>query len=230
MVGTILPFSLSRNNRPYPPPPTHLCCLQIFFCSLYLKHIPTTAVLQHIIYFLNWTKLFFRQPEFYEEFIWEVSGGYKCVCFGGCTKTVEVDIVFGRVADGEGREDGGGWWVLSYNWTLNTSLAASTQNSTEYYHIIGPLNTSHCPRLGSCWHGETEVILHSFGIWERFITEDVFYVGEHVGLGFEKFDLSLSRGSRCRTWSYPQRYLNPPELRNLQLPSPAASALISSLR
>ena len=33
----------------------------------------------------------------------------------------------------------------------------------------------------------------------RFITEDVFYVGEHVGLGFEKFDLSLSRGSRCRT-------------------------------
>ena len=123
--------------------------------------------------------------------------------FWGCTKTVEVDIVFGRVADGEGREDGGGWWVLSYNWTLNTSLAASTQNSTEYYHIIGPLNTSHCPRLGSCWHGETEVILHSFGIWERggvrFITEDVFYVGEHVGLGFEKFDLSLSRGSRCRT-------------------------------
>ena len=43
-----------------------------------------------------------------------------------------------RVADREGREGLVGWWVLSYNWPFNTLLTTSTQNSSEYYHIIGP--------------------------------------------------------------------------------------------
>ena len=131
-----MPFSLSRNNRPYPPPPTHLCCLQIFFCSPFLKHT------QHLLYCV--ILIDGKNPE------------YRCSKFriSWCSVTVvnliisqfeeNIVCVQKRVAatDREGREGLGGWWVLSYNWPLYTiqviPFCSRLFCTAKYYHIIGP--------------------------------------------------------------------------------------------
>ena len=61
-----------------------------------------------------------------------------------------------RVAatDREGREGLGGWWVLSYNWPLNTSKVIPSCSrlfcTAKYYHIIGP-SILYPPTFLYCW-------------------------------------------------------------------------------